>query len=68
VLVKATEFGHLQYALFAGSIDFAKWDNFAVVTTNNYAGTFQTFFGRFYDALLPSNAAGGETILDSLAE
>jgi hypothetical protein len=68
VLARATEFGHLRYALFAGSANFAKWDTFAVVTTNDGAGTFQAWFGRFYDALLPSDAAGGETIDDALAE
>lgn len=38
------------------------------VTTTNTLGEFQSWFNRLFDTtlLLPSNSAGGETILDSL--
>lgn len=52
------EFNHVWYALFRGSTDFLVNDYFTLANTNDYAGKFQTFFARFYDAILPSTASG----------
>jgi hypothetical protein len=65
VLAQPTVFGNTQYALVRGPIDFVYSDAFTVTTANNYAGLFQTFFGRFYNALLPSS--GSPSISDTLA-
>jgi hypothetical protein len=42
-------------------------DRFTWTVANDVAGTIQEFFRKYYRVQLPSNAAGGETILDSLA-
>lgn len=60
-------FGHVYYAMFRGSTDFIKGDKFTLTTTNDYVGAFQTFFGRFYNTMLPSAAAESNTIDDALA-
>lgn len=62
----AYEFGGVYYALFAGSTPFSLRDAFTVETTNT-EGVIQAYFSRFYGVALPSHAAGGETIADSLA-
>lgn len=63
----ATNFGYTWYAAVRGSTDFARDDMFRVTTANDYGGVFQTFFGRFYGALLPSKSDASETISDTLA-
>jgi hypothetical protein len=67
VLQAPTDFGHAQYALFAGASDFAAGDRFTVTTTRSASGVFQDWFGRFYNVALPSNAGGAETQGDALA-
>ena len=66
VVAVPTAFGHVQYAVFAGATAFIKGDVFSVTNDNDYAGVFQTFFGRFYDTALPS-VSSSETQADSLA-
>lgn len=61
----ATMHGGTAYAIFRGAADFLVGDEFEVVTANNYAGKFQTWFGRFFGAQLPSS--GSPNISDSLA-
>jgi len=56
---------------FSGANDWSEDDLITIVPTNDYAGLVQTFFWRIFDMetlglILPSNAAGGETILDSI--
>jgi hypothetical protein len=63
----ATNFGNTWYAAIRGDTDFLLDDRFRITTANDYGGVIQTFFGRFYGTLLPSNNAGGETIDDNLA-
>jgi hypothetical protein len=62
----ATMHGGIAYALFRGDVDFLAGDDYVVVTTNDYGGKFQTWFGRFAaGAQLPSS--GSPTINDTLA-
>lgn len=49
-------------------INFAVGDEFRWSTTTDDAGTFEAFFRDVWGKALPSNAAGAETIADSLAE
>lgn len=56
-------------SVIAGSTRLAVGDRFVVTVTNDRAGAFQTLFDRLFQQpsiLLPSNAAGGETISDGL--
>lgn len=55
-------------AAIPGATPFVKGDKFTSAIANNAAGTFQEFFTRFLKCQLPSNNAGAETILDTLAE
>ena len=64
-VVQAFDFGHVKAAIFRGGVDFQVGDTFTYSSTNDYAGKFQTFFGRFYDKKLPSGSS--PTISDSLA-
>jgi len=50
------------------AIPFAVGDEFKIATVSDEAGTFQSFFAEYFDATLPSDATGSETINDSLAE
>lgn len=61
----ATIHAGTAYALFRGSADFLKDDDFSVTTASDYAGKFQTWCTRFLGHQLPS--AGSPTISDSLA-
>lgn len=54
-------------AVIAGSTPFVRGDTFTFTLANDDAGTFQRYFRRAYGIQLPSNAAGAETIADSLA-
>jgi hypothetical protein len=65
VVAKPTIFGGAAYQLYRGAADFKIGDSFTIATTNDYAGIFQTFLGRFYGVTLPSS--GSPTISDSLA-
>lgn len=58
----------LGMAVVAGSTDAAIDDFWTVTPTNNGEGTIMTFFGRWFDLLLPGNTGGAETIADSIAE
>ena len=60
--------GGLGAAIVRGSAPAVRGDMFSTTVSNNDAGTFQKFFRQVFGVQLPSNAAGGETILDSLAE
>lgn len=58
-------------AAFSGSKTFKAGDSWDIAITNNRAGKLQEFYNRCFDMaslglLLPSNAAGGETIPDSV--
>jgi hypothetical protein len=74
----ATTFGNVNYALTRGDIAFIRDDEFEVEITNDFAGIFQTYFGRFFDKMLPSDQSlgsdeagteGGQTVIDdSLAQ
>ena len=66
-IAPAYMFGHVAYAIVPGSTEFISGDNYTITTTSSYEGVIQTFFGRYYNVQLPSNAAGGETISDSYA-
>lgn len=66
-VVAGVSFSYVYYAIFRGSVDLVVGDEWTVTTTNDEAGVFQSFFGRFYDAQLPSVTNGSETIADSLA-
>lgn len=61
----ATMHGGSAYAIFRGATDFLAGDDFVVITANDYAGKFQTWFGRFFGVQLPSS--GSPNISDSLA-
>lgn len=67
VINAPVDFGHVQYAVFRGSADFLRTDSYTVQTSNNYAGVFQTAFGRWFNTQLPS-VASGPSIADSLAQ
>lgn len=59
------------FAIFPGAIKWLVDDRVTAAVTNDRAGKFQEFFERAFDMtdkglLLPSNNAGGETILDTL--
>lgn len=58
-------FGNVQVALLRGKVDFVQNDTFTYETTNNNAGVFQTFFGRYYGVQV--NSSTSPTIPDSLA-
>lgn len=58
----------LGLAVIAGSIDPAIGDFWTCTPTANAEGTFQRFFGRWFNFLLPGDTGGTETIADSLAE
>lgn len=60
------EFNHVWYAVFRGSTDFLVNDYFTLANANNYAGKFQTMFGRFYDFVLPS-VASAQTVDEAWA-
>ena len=66
-LLPVTQSNGIDLVAVAGTLPLYKNDRLTFTTTNNYAGVFQTFFGRFFQRSLPSNNAAGETILDSLA-
>jgi hypothetical protein len=51
--------------MVGGNIDPNLDDFWGVTIANNNASAFQTFFGRWYNTLLPG--AGSPTILDNLA-
>jgi hypothetical protein len=59
VLQRPTDFGHVQYALFAGATDFADGDKFTVTTTNDYGGVFQTWFGGSTTCRSPAGGGHG---------
>ena len=67
VLVSPTYFGNVGYFMVRGTADFLAGnpDSFGVVTGNNFAGVFQTFFASAYQVALPSS--GSPSISDSLA-
>lgn len=63
--------GGPMISIFSGSKPFKKEDSFTVTATNDRAGVNQEWYQRNFDMaslglLLPSNAAGGETIPDSV--
>lgn len=60
--------GGLGAVAVRGAVPFVRDDYFTFTVANNDAGTFQKWFRMTYGVQLPSNAAGAETILDSLAE
>lgn len=64
-LTAAVEFGHAFYAMFRGATAPIRGDYITVATSNNYAGVFQTWLGRFYDERFA--ASGSPTRADSLA-
>ena len=67
-VIPAFTFGGVKGAIFRGSVDFAVNDTFTYSTTNDFAGVFQTWFGRFFRVQLPSTAVGTPPeISDSLA-
>ena len=65
-LAAADVVNRLRAMIFRGDRDFIKGDEIDVVAVNDYAGIFQTFFGRYYDFVLPSSAT--PTIPDSLVQ
>lgn len=72
-LVALTEIypGGPLLAAFSGAADFVFGDEFTITAANNRAGLLQEWSNRVFDManqglLLPSNAAGGETIPDSV--
>ena len=72
-VVAPTYFGNVGYWLTRGNVDFeaadpplATGDSFGVLTSNNFAGVFQTFFGLAYNVALPSS--GSPSISDTLAQ
>lgn len=58
----------IAMAIIGAADQFLRGDRLTFTVTNDEAGTFQRFFRRAYGMQLPSAAAAGETILDSLAE
>lgn len=60
--------GGVGVAVVRGSIPWVVGDRISVVNTTDSAGVFQKFFRESYGVQLPSNNAGTETILDSLAQ
>lgn len=64
-VVQPTLFGGVQYVLYRGTIDFSVGDSFGVLTSDNFAGIFQSFFGLVYSIQLPSSAS--PSIPDSYA-
>lgn len=65
ILSEVSKFSRMNMAVVPGDVPFTVGDEWTVTNTNNYAGVFQTFFGRFYSVVLPSS--GTPTRLDSLA-
>lgn len=65
VVAEPVDFGHVRLILARGATDPIKNDLYNYTSADDYAGKFQTFFGRFYDTMLPS--AASPTISDSLA-
>ncbi|HUT88694.1 MAG TPA: hypothetical protein VMY37_04310 [Thermoguttaceae bacterium] len=65
---EVTWHGGVGIAILAGSAPFLRADRFTFAVANDNAGTFQSFFRRWYGLQLPSNSAAGETILDAWAE
>lgn len=57
----------VSIALLPGTTPFVKGDTWTFTLANNAAGTFQEFFRKQWGVQLPSDNAGAETILDSLA-
>ncbi len=58
-------------ACFRGATDAIKNDGWNITVSNDYAGLFQHYFDRLFDMKgkglqLPSDAAAGETIVDTL--
>lgn len=58
-------------AVFDGAVAWSTDDTISVAVTNDYGGALQTAFWRYFDMpslglVLPSNAAGGENIADSV--
>lgn len=66
-VVPAVYHGGVAAAVIPGSTPFAVSDRFTFTVANDAAGTIQEFFRKWYKVQLPSNGAGSETILDSLA-
>ncbi len=64
-LVEPVVHNGTQFIITRGVTDFTVGDEFVITTSNDYAGKFQTWFGRFYGIQLPSS--GSPTISDSLA-
>lgn len=65
VVTEPVLYGSVGYAILRGTTDFNMNDFFEVVTANNHAGIFQTFFNTQYAQILPTS--GSPTIADSLA-
>lgn len=65
-LTKMDIFGGIGIAVIGGATDPAIDDYWTLNVANNKTSDFQTFFGRFFDVLLPGS--GTPSILDSLAE
>lgn len=57
----------IHVSVISGSEYFVLGDKFTWTTTNDEAGIVQTYFGKAHKFQLPSNAAGAETILDTVA-
>lgn len=58
-------------SFFSGAIDWSEDDLITIAITNDYGGLVQTLFWRVFNMeslglVLPSDNAGGETILDSI--
>ena len=58
ILSTPFEFGHCFYNIVPGSESFVQDDYIDIKTFNDYSGTINTFFARYYDRMLPSTAAG----------
>lgn len=66
-IVPAVYHGGVAAVVIPGATPFAVSDRFTFTVANDAAGTIQEFFRKWYKVQLPSNNAGSETILDSLA-
>lgn len=60
--------GGVNVAVVAGSTAWKRNDKLTWTIANDEAGTFQEFARKWWAVQLPSNAAGGESIADTLAE
>lgn len=60
--------GGMHLVVISGATPWARNDTFTWEVSNDEAGIFQRAFRDIYGVQLPSDAGGGETIPDSLAE